>query len=419
MPMDSATETDTPDREELLKAIDFEIEHVTTEHKKPGWTEWAIYGGLAVVFWAIVTFPYSESVSLVGTAQIVLTIYVLYDSLGVFRIIYEAGKNETSAWLSFHRQAYRISPRIQFASISTRLFLLVGAWIGLSNVWWPYAVVVLTWLILSILSFAYLFWMWFEDVPVLQIRNESPRHGLSLVVGFLVAASATLALLWAASGYLRAAVSVSEATGLADQFKLAGLIFALLFLFEKLFYEPVPQRVLAELLELRRAYFFSEMDTNSAIYELKKLLGRLNPKEFVDGISEVYVETLDKYEWTVGKATESLYIHNEKLPEGIEGLEGIPLADSISRELSRIYGSEENLACVARIAAAEGRQFDKELRRAKQFLSFELNEFTWVEKDIEARKIRIDEKLSHFRSEQARINQPIEPSSESQPALPN
>ena len=69
-----------------------------------------------------------------------------------------------------------------------------------------------------------------------------------------------------------------------DEFKLSGLLFALLFLFEKLFYEPVPRRVSTDLLNLRRAFAFGEVDSDTAKYELKKLLGRLNPAEFVEGL---------------------------------------------------------------------------------------------------------------------------------------
>lgn len=396
-------EQEMPNREEMLKAIDFEIERVAKEHKKPGWTEWAIYGGLAIVFWSIISFPFSESFRIIGSAQILLAIFFVYDSLGLFRLIYDAGTSENSAWLTFHRQAYRISPRTQFATIVIRMSLAIVAWIGLSNVWWPQVVIVFLWIILSVVLTAYLFWLWFEDFPVSQFKNQNPSRVLGLVVGFFVAAAVALIVLWAASGYLRAAIAVSDPTDLANQFKLAGLVFAIMFLFEKLFYEPVPLRVVTDLVELRSAFFFNELDTKRAVYALKKLLGRLSPKEFTDGVYEDYQEALDRHEWTIDRATEWLYIQNERIPESIEGLEGIPNADSIKRESLRIFGSEESLASAARTTPTEESNFNRELGRAKWLLSFELNEFIEVKNDIEARRKRIGEKTRHLRSEQARV----------------
>ncbi len=405
--MDTPAERNVPEREDLLKAIDFEIERVTAEHQKPGWTEWAIFGALAVVFWAIVSFPYSNSLSLVATAQILLTMYLVYDSLGAFRLLYDVGKNENSMWLTFHKQAYRISPRANFAQVSIRLFLLVVAWIGLPTVWWPCAAVVFVWLIGSLASSIYSFRLWFEDQPLSLFNPPNPRRWLSLGIGFLVALIVTLVVLWAVSGYLRAAVIVSDPAELADQFKLAGLVFAVVFLFERMFFEPRPQRVLDDLVEIRRAYFFGEIDSEHAQYNLKKLLGRLSPKEFIDGLYENYQEALNRYEWTIERATEWLFAQNEEVAGSIEGLASVQ-TDASKRESLRIFGSKQELALRDTICADEEKAFNKDFHRAKRFLSFELDEFTEVEKDIESRKMRIDEKLQKLRSVQARLNTPIE-----------
>jgi hypothetical protein len=180
--MDDAAEKNEPDREETLAAIDFEIDWAANERKRPGWTEWAIYGGLAIVFWSIFSFSYSESLSLIGTAQILLTLFFVYDSLGLFRQIYEAGKTDDSTWLYFHREAYRISPRTQFAELSIRIALIVVAFSGAAGVWWPNVVIVWVWLLLAIAIPLYRFWIWFEDFPISQSSNRNPRRGFSLIV---------------------------------------------------------------------------------------------------------------------------------------------------------------------------------------------------------------------------------------------
>jgi hypothetical protein len=400
--MDEPKTPESANREDLIKAIDFEIEWVADERKRPGWTEWAIYGGFAVVFWGLVTFPDWASISLSAAAQILLTILFFYQSLAAFRSIYDAQKNENSAWATFHRESYRISQRRQFAAVVIQIFTLVIAIAGAQGVSWLPVMTVIVWTIALIVFNVKLFISGFQDRPTLQFRDQAANAAVSLILGYVAASIFVLVTLWAALGYLLAAIHDSSAAALANQFKLAGLVFAIVFLFEKLFHETIPHRVLSGLLELRRTVFFGETDEKKAMYLLKRLLGRLSPQEFIDGASAVYREALDHYEWTIGKAAEWREISKLAVPETMDGLQGAQLVEWVKNNSIRTFGSEESLKVRREIAETEGKAFDKDLKRAKRFLTFELTEFAIVEKEMALRKERIAEKLERLRGEQVR-----------------
>ena len=42
-----------PNRQEVLSAIDAEIERLASEDRRPGWTQWAIYGSIAAITWKL------------------------------------------------------------------------------------------------------------------------------------------------------------------------------------------------------------------------------------------------------------------------------------------------------------------------------------------------------------------------------
>src|SRR5438128_1279564 len=65
--------------ERVLNALDFEIGQITSEQQRPGWTMWAIYGGLASTLWFLCDLWEKGGVTPLKTLQVFLIFSVFVE----------------------------------------------------------------------------------------------------------------------------------------------------------------------------------------------------------------------------------------------------------------------------------------------------------------------------------------------------
>ena len=384
-------------RESLISAIDFEIEKIRQDAKQPGWTEWAIYGGFAVVFWSLVTFSYSDTISVVSIAQILLSFSFIYQSLGLFRTIYASGTSEFLGWLTFHRHAFSSSPRMLFATTVLQILLFATALVGAPGVWWMHILVVLVWIVLTLILQAWLFWQWFEDFPIIKTKPNQSRKWLNLAITFAVYTIIMAVMLWGASGYFFAVIlGGSDSITLVEEFKLAGLLFAALFLFEKLFYEPAPRRVLEDLSNLRRALILNEIDTTKCVYELKKILGMLNPTEFIDGLKAQYLSSLEIVSFLAERIEQHVAYFGNDSASAVDS--GSPEDDELTKRVKAFVDDERSLLLFADGLDGDKAAFDRQLKWVKFLLPVEVDEITAAEQSLSDLRQKVDEKVGIAKS---------------------
>lgn len=55
-------------RPEMLAAIDYEIAQIEDEDKRPGWSKWALHGGIATLIWlALAELGPKSNLTIIGT----------------------------------------------------------------------------------------------------------------------------------------------------------------------------------------------------------------------------------------------------------------------------------------------------------------------------------------------------------------
>ena len=64
--------------DDAIKAVDFEIDRIGKETQRPGWNDWAIYGGIALVIGSLITIPGNGNVSLENVAKIFFSLEILF-----------------------------------------------------------------------------------------------------------------------------------------------------------------------------------------------------------------------------------------------------------------------------------------------------------------------------------------------------
>src|ERR1700754_3656520 len=121
--------------QEIIETIEFEIERIIREYKKPGWTDWAIYGGFALILWSLIRFPEKDTLNILNIAQISLTGFLIYESLSIFNFLYSPTLSRNSNFITFNRTSHLQSPKTIFSNIIVSLLAVITALIAYDGVW--------------------------------------------------------------------------------------------------------------------------------------------------------------------------------------------------------------------------------------------------------------------------------------------
>lgn len=70
-----------PKTQSLLSYLDSEITHIRSESQEPGWTKWAIMGGLGTAFWLLFDEIEKGIFSVENISALILVLSIAYDSL--------------------------------------------------------------------------------------------------------------------------------------------------------------------------------------------------------------------------------------------------------------------------------------------------------------------------------------------------
>lgn len=402
---------------EALGAVDFEIDRITKEGQKPGWNDWAIYGVIAIILWSLVTYSWNQSIRPVNIAQIFFSLQIFFGLLSglryrYFQIFGYLGDYPiiSRAYLSRNRLSFLSSPSALFTQLVLNLILTGIVFFASAAISWFTFGLTLVWLIL-IWSIHYraskdLFF----DLPRLSGPPPRVRENWAIRAGEWVGVSLIAILtFWIAYAYFRTATFGNESGANVDEIKVGLLMFALMFSFEKMFFEQIPKRVLYELIDLRRKIALKELISGEeALHSLKRILARLTPAEFVKDFRERYDGPLAQIQQIADDRLDNLtYLlsvaPDAQTPERQQEQNDLFLA-SIEYE-ARI--NEHSFSIDSeRIQLTS--TFNTELKRLKKALPFELEEIKNAETEIRSSVDAVNEALAKVAELRAKLVETIQ-----------
>jgi hypothetical protein len=71
-------------REDLVRLLEFEINHIRTEEARPGWSTWALIAGLATMLWLLSHELQESKPDIDHTLLVFLLVSITYDALKIF-----------------------------------------------------------------------------------------------------------------------------------------------------------------------------------------------------------------------------------------------------------------------------------------------------------------------------------------------
>lgn len=357
--------------EQTIKAIDFELEVINRETVLPGWTKWAIYGAFGAIGWLLVNVYENETFNYLNIAQLYLVFRFISSAPGLVHVLYPDNESRIDNFGKFQRA----SSVIDFETlISNFLLTVIDLFLVIfvsNNVWLIQTLLVTFGFIILIAIQIYQYWQLNVEFP--SNRTEIRTNVFAKLFGFAFAAMFFLLALWAFSGYFFAAYD--RGITLPD-IKVALLLFAASFLYGKLTTKPAPDRIKHDLVELRRHILFSGSDANKARFELKKIIGKLSPSEFVD---DLYRDCFLSVSFELGSVECSLKI----LAEIHELLSEDEFNDDII--VSKLKEEKEHRSSFERrkdFVKKEVKKFNKIIKRVKFFLRYDDGELDNMERII-------------------------------------
>jgi phosphate/sulfate permease len=278
-------------RSEFINFLNSEIDNLRTEIQRPGWTKWAIIGGLAVLVWLLLQEIEAGAYSLKNATGLLLVIWSA-------QYFYFFVKSCISPASSMTTAKGRFLPNYLVSSNRVSIILLIGQQVFL--IWVAYnfsedvgnLATITSYLTFSLLLLFALVTLigGFTKIPV---STSSATSKAGKVLGIIVAVPAAI-VIWQ---YIRFIVA-SGAFSVFD-LRFAFLVAAIVFLVSMLLVVKQHTLTLESLLNIRREFFLGRIDMDAAIlYTDIALLGlRASDvlEEYVNKLLSLYREASVKY----------------------------------------------------------------------------------------------------------------------------
>jgi len=281
-----ATEVD-----HVLRVLDFEIERVSSEQARPGWSLWALYGAMATVIWLLIEQTLSGLVDVSNTLHLFVAFSALMSARHLFLSLQSFGKSRSTSsprfnWVGDATNRLEILLSFVKNSAVTLVALLVPAGV----VWYYRATAVSTYGIMAVLALFTLVISLFRFPISRQSPAVDSRIGKLLAAGLWILSAGILTAI--AYGYIFS-LTTSPRPVTASDIKTAGLIVVLPFLVRALTLEHAPRPLLVSLIETRRDLVFGQADLNAAIKRAEIAILGMNESDVLQlDISEI----LDSFE---------------------------------------------------------------------------------------------------------------------------
>ncbi len=302
-----ALNTDTPKKEEIVNALDVEINHIRQEDQRPGWTTWTMLGALATVVWLILNEVDRIDFNFPNGLFLFLAISVTMDALTFFKglVTYDPspGRRKNRFYISSQLFTDNRSSLFLFL-IRIALLLYIGS---LFHDWLRAPTPIAFFLNYSIIwaAAAVILVLSFVGIPVPLSPAETP-------LGTTI--SALFVVLWITIviAFVEACLSHSSSLNLTD-YRFGGLLWSISFLLSNLVIGSNRPRLLDTLIELRRDLALGRIDVTSAIKQFDIALSGLQVSDLFQEQIKNVLALLEKANQEVKSAGECIEVATTRL----------------------------------------------------------------------------------------------------------
>lgn len=249
-------------KEDILKTLDFEINQISSEQQRNGWTKWALYGVLASSLWLLLEQWEKGNFNFWVILLLVLVFSIGIDIISHSRLLLPHRITKYERVLRFKSPTEIENGVAFFLYVIRHIIVFVIALLFVNKVSWSQAAVIIVFYglfsLFALIAVAVFYYPEFE-----VIHNSKSNASLKSYYSFWTLT--IIALVWGLIGYLNAALSYyPEGISLAN-FRIAGLLVAIAYTFYLLVDLSKNAPLLSVLTEIRRELSFGRIDLQTAI----------------------------------------------------------------------------------------------------------------------------------------------------------
>lgn len=250
-------------KESVLRVLDFEIERFQDEQHRPGWSVWALYGGLSAALWLLVDQVSSTTFHLTKSAQIFIALSAVMSARHFLGYLQQFGKTTPERTPGFQWAPDSTNRLEIIRSIFKNLLIAVCALIFTSGIHWYYYIPTsLIYGFCGLLGLVALLLSMFR-LPISRVEPRL-RGSRQIVAGIVLWSFGIGILSMIAFGYGSALIVSTGLTSATDA-RAAMLLVAFLFLLRLLAEDYSSSPLLLSLVETRRELAFGKLSASVAI----------------------------------------------------------------------------------------------------------------------------------------------------------
>lgn len=254
--------TTLPKHEYVLHVLDKEIDTILSDQKRPGWTVWAILGGLATSSWVLLDILKKEKINFETAIVLFFLFSMLLDGISSFTTTLSIEAYPAKKTPRFLSASYLLGEsRLTLSVLLIRYicFLLIALSFS-KGIAWPQVaflslyngLLALFLIVIIILSFLKLP----ISSPLIKLRPYNILINM-VILGILV---------WSLFGYYANIIYSINVT--VSEYRIAGLLIVITYLLTILTQGTQTSPILSSLIEIRRNLCFNKIDIDTAIQQI-------------------------------------------------------------------------------------------------------------------------------------------------------
>lgn len=315
-------------KEDILKTLDFEINQISSEQQRNGWTKWALYGVLAGSLWLLLEQWEKGNFDF----NIVLILIVVFSiGLDILR--------QSQRLFPYRPSKYKKIPRFKiwsetgnkynlFLHVVRHILIFVIALSFFNRVSWIQATLVLIYYglfsILGLLAFG------FQYFSLSDIIFDNKSKG-SLKSYYTIWGITIIALAWGMIGYLNAALAYYPNVINVANFRVAGLLIVIGYSFHLLLDLSTKVPLLSRLTEIRRDLSFGRIDLKTAINQAEIIIAGILPDEKLQEDVDVLTKLVEERKLKFNKLYSEILTLSKEIP-----IEGANITDEQEKKAKNI-----------------------------------------------------------------------------------
>lgn len=311
--------SNSPSVEQVLNTLDFEINRLTAEQQRPGWTVWALCGAILGAVWLTTEQWETGEADVIGVMYVFLFLSLAYDLLSQARVFFP----KLHYWAS---STYRVIPLFELVTPAQLLIsatdagVLIFIALALTDSLGLFLTACVIFIYTRIFISSIFIFVYSHFRPLVYLPFDSSTYRWVKITRYASLVVISVLMLWACIWLFKLTVALYPETVSLTDMRIGGLLVVITVLIQILAGHRISNPLLNTLADIRKQLAFGNIPLELAISRADIAISGMKVDTLLRSNLDDWLKYLEKL-WALSQKLEDTFVAvSEELPEKDEDI---------------------------------------------------------------------------------------------------